>query len=99
MAWLWIKPDFSTASRIYGVLDVLEKHCIGAGSMLDKKAEFEKVSGCAHSLLWICSGLSTLLAQEACPAWFRQAEQHAMPALDASRLPVAEVSWPCGSSV
>jgi hypothetical protein len=39
--------------------DRLDKHCIDAEPMLDKKGEHEKIDCSAHLLLWICRRLST----------------------------------------
>jgi hypothetical protein len=37
----------------------LHKACFWQGSKLDKKAAVAKLAGFAHSILWICMGLST----------------------------------------
>jgi hypothetical protein len=39
--------------------DRLDKHCIDAEPMLDKKGGQEKIGCSAHLLLWICRPLST----------------------------------------
>jgi hypothetical protein len=50
----------STASRVYGLPEALEKHCIQAGLFVDKKVEGLKRRGFAHPRLWICRRFSTV---------------------------------------
>lgn len=40
-------------------LKLLDKACVWRGSKLDKKSAVAKSHGFAHSILWICMGLST----------------------------------------
>jgi hypothetical protein len=41
-------------------MDSLEKHCIDAEPMLDKKTGSQKNGFSAHPVLWICSRFSTV---------------------------------------
>jgi hypothetical protein len=50
----------STGSTVYAGSNVLDKHCIDAGPMLDKKRSASKKALSAQLLLWICSTFSTV---------------------------------------
>jgi hypothetical protein len=49
----------STGSTVYACADVLDKHCIDAGPMLDKKRSSSKKALSAQLFLWICRAFST----------------------------------------
>ena len=57
---LWIRRNLSTASTVYVLTDRLDKHCIDAEPMLDKKAGSSQNEVFAHPVLWICRRFSTV---------------------------------------
>ena len=56
---LWIRPIFFTGSRVYALADVLNKACIALAPKVYRFRTAFIVGVSAHSLLWICMGLST----------------------------------------
>ena len=57
---MWIRRNLSTASTVYALPERLDKHCIGAEPMLDKKPGSRKSGRSAHPVLWICRWFSTV---------------------------------------
>jgi hypothetical protein len=45
---------------VYALTERLEKHCIDAEPMLDKKTASRKSGRSAHPVLWICRTFSTV---------------------------------------
>lgn len=56
---LWIRSIFSTASMVYPCFDVAHKRCIALAPKVYRFLGVGANRASAHSLLWICMGLST----------------------------------------
>jgi hypothetical protein len=56
---MWISRFFSTESTAYAAWKGLHNACAQRGPKLDKKSSSGNSRGFAHTLLWICMGLST----------------------------------------
>jgi hypothetical protein len=56
---MWISRFFSTESTAYVAWKGLHNACAHRGPKLDKKSSSGNSRGFAHTLLWICMGLST----------------------------------------
>ena len=69
-AELWIRPIFSTGSRVYVMLDVPDKPCIRLARNAYRSGASDNGGRSAHSLLWIYISLSTACMGEraACSA-------------------------------
>ena len=63
---LWIRGIFFTGSRVYACFDVLNKPCIALAPKVYRFCAVRIRRASAHSLLWICMGLSTAVKPGKC---------------------------------
>jgi hypothetical protein len=56
---VWISQDFSTTSKVYAALELLENRCVHGAAKVDRNVRVPEKAFFAHSILWICIGFST----------------------------------------